>query len=222
MVAVIDTGYRPHADLTGRFVQGYDFIWDPEVANDGDGRDADARDPGDWITSADAASVTFAGCPVENSSWHGTHVAGTIAANTNNGVGVAGVNWQAKILPVRVLGKCGGYTSDIVDGMRWAAGLTVSGVPANANPAKVLNISLGGSGTCSMAEQSAVNDINATGAVIVVAAGNSDADAAAFTPSSCDGVIVVGATDKSGTRAYYSNYGSIVDISAPGGAQGLS
>jgi serine protease len=220
VVAVIDTGYRPHTDLTGRFVQGYDFIWDPIVANDGDGRDADAQDPGDWITSADAASISFAGCPVENSSWHGTHVAGTIAANTNNSVGVAGVNWQAKILPVRVLGKCGGYTSDIVDGMRWAAGLAISGVPANANPAKVLNISLGGSGTCSVAEQSAVNDIIATGAVIVVAAGNSDADASNFTPASCNHVIVVGATDKSGTRAYYSNYGSIVDISAPGGEQG--
>ena len=219
VVAVIDTGYRPHADLAGRFVQGYDFISDVQVANDGDLRDADAQDPGDWITSAEASSGFFAGCIAENSSWHGTHVAGTIGANTNNSVGVAGVNWQAKILPVRVLGKCGGYTSDIIDGMRWAAGLTVSGVPANANPAKVLNISLGGPGTCSVAQQSAIDDINATGAIIVVAAGNSNDATSNYSPANCNNVIVVGATNKSGLRAYYSNYGSIVDVSAPGGSQ---
>ena len=219
VVAVIDTGYRPHADLAGRFVQGYDFISNVQVANDGDLRDSDAQDPGDWITSAEAASGFFEDCPVENSSWHGTHVAGTIGANTNNSVGVAGVNWQAKILPVRVLGKCGGYTSDIVDGMRWAAGLAVSGVPANANPAKVLNISLGGPGACSVAQQSAINDINATGAIIVVAAGNSNDATSNYNPANCNNVITVGATNKSGTRAYYSNYGSIVDISAPGGSQ---
>jgi serine protease len=219
VVAVIDTGYRPHADLAGRFVQGYDFISEVQVANDGDLRDSDAQDPGDWITSAEAASGFFKDCQVENSSWHGTHVAGTIAANTNNSVGVAGVNWQAKILPVRVLGKCGGYTSDIVDGMRWAAGLTVSGVPANANPAKVLNISLGGPGACSVAQQSAIDDINATGAIIVVAAGNSNDSASNYNPASCNNVITVGATTKTGVRASYSNYGSIVDISAPGGLQ---
>jgi serine protease len=219
VVAVIDTGYRPHTDLSGRFVQGYDFISDSQVANDGDGRDSDAQDPGDWITSAEAASGFFAGCTVENSSWHGTHVAGTIGANTNNSVGVAGINWQAKILPVRVLGKCGGYTSDIVDGMRWAAGLSVSGVPTNTNPAKVLNLSLGGFGSCSTSQQNAINAINATGAVVVVAAGNSNANASNYNPANCNNVIVVGATNKNGTRAYYSNYGSIVDVSAPGGSQ---
>ena len=171
VVAVIDTGYRPHVDLSGRFLQGYDFISVAQVANDGDGRDSDAQDPGDWVTTAEAGSPFFAGCSAENSSWHGTHVAGTIAANTNNGVGVAGVNWQAKILPVRVLGKCFGYLSDIIDGMRWAAGLSVSGVSANTNPAKVLNLSLGGIGTCGSAEQGAINAVNATGAIIVIARG---------------------------------------------------
>ncbi|MCS7061424.1 MAG: S8 family serine peptidase [Anaerolineae bacterium] len=225
VVAVIDTGYRPHNDMSGRFVQGYDFIgldwynnqWQPLTANDGDGRDSDPSDPGDWITSSENSSGFFQGCPVSNSSWHGTHVAGTIGANSNNANGVAGVNWGAKILPVRVLGKCGGYDSDIADGMRWAAGLTVSGVPANANPAKVLNLSLGGGGACPATYQSAINQINALGRIIVVAAGNSNANASGFTPANCNGVITVGATDRTGLRAYYSNYGAVVDVSAPGG-----
>ncbi|HEY3340667.1 MAG TPA: S8 family serine peptidase, partial [Anaerolineae bacterium] len=223
VVAIIDTGYRPHADLAGRFVQGYDFISDTKVANDGDARDADAQDPGDWISAADIAG-DFAnwGCTQENSSWHGTHLAGTIGANTNNSLGVAGINWQAKILPVRVLGKCGGYTSDIIDGMRWAAGLPVDGVPANANPAKVLNLSLGGPGACDIAQQSAIDEINATGAIVVVAAGNANDSAANYNPANCNNVITVGATTSAGLRAYYSNYGSIVDVSAPGGSQGYT
>ena len=124
VMAVVDTGYRPHVDLTGRFLPGYDFIDDVPTANDGNGRDADATDPGDY------------GCPgsTNSSSWHGTHVSGIAGAASNNGVGVAGVNWVSKILPVRVLGVCGGYTSDIVDGMRWAAGIAVTGVPANTTP----------------------------------------------------------------------------------------
>ncbi len=128
VVGVIDTGYRPHADLAGRFVSGYDFIGDAFVANDGGGRDADASDPGDWISTTENATGYFAGCGVRNSSWHGTHVSGTIGAATNNGVGVAGINRVSKIQPLRVLGKCGGYTSDIADAIRWGAGLSVSGV----------------------------------------------------------------------------------------------
>ncbi len=217
VVAVIDTGHRPHVDLASRIVGGYDFISDAQVANDGNGRDADPQDPGDWITAAESASGYFQGCPVSNSSWHGTHVAGTIGAVTNNSQGVAGVNWHARILSVRVLGKCGGTTSDIVDGVRWAAGLAVTGVPANANPAKVLNLSLGGSGSCSAAWQSAINAVNALGRIVVVAAGNSNANASGFTPASCNGVITVGATNRSGVRSSYSNFGSVVDVSAPGG-----
>ena len=155
----------------------------------------------------------------ETSSWHGTHVAGTIGAASNNGVGVAGINWASKILPVRVLGRCGGYISDIADGMRWAAGLAVSGVPANANPAKVLNLSLGGYGACDATYQNAVNAIVAAGTTIVVSAGNSNANAANYRPGNCNGVITVAATNRDGGRAYYSNYGSIIEVSAPGGAQ---
>ncbi|HEY6075015.1 MAG TPA: S8 family serine peptidase, partial [Anaerolineales bacterium] len=129
--AVIDTGITSHPDLVGRTWPGYDFISDYRVGNDGNGRDADPSDPGDWITSAEASSGFFTGCPVDNSSWHGTHTAGTVGAASNNATGVAGINWTSRILPVRVLGKCGGYTSDIADGMRWAAGLPVAGVPAN-------------------------------------------------------------------------------------------
>jgi serine protease len=207
VTAVIDTGYRPHADLVANLVlPGYDFINDTTTANDGDGRDADASDPGDW-------------CPpwMPNSSWHGTHVAGTVAAVTNNTIGVAGVARNAKVLPVRVLGKCGGYLSDIVDGMRWAAALSVPGVPNNSNRAQVLNLSLGGSGSCGPAYQNAINDIISVGSTIVVAAGNSNSDASGFRPANCNGIITVAATNKAGARAYYSNFGSVVDISAPGG-----
>ena len=222
VVAVIDTGILNHADLAGKTVAGYDFINDSLVANDGNGRDSDPADPGDWITPAESSSGYFAGCPVSDSSWHGSHVAGTIAAATNNSTGVAGVNWNAKILPVRVLGKCGGYTSDIIDGARWAAGLSVSGVPANANPAQVLNLSLGGPGTCGTTEQTAYTEIYNHGVTTVVAAGNDNANASGFTPASCNNVITVAANDRTGDRAYYSNYGSVVEITAPGGAQSFS
>ncbi|VAW43130.1 Extracellular protease precursor [hydrothermal vent metagenome] len=213
VVAVLDTGILNHADLAGRTVPGYDFISEPFIGNDGNGRDADPSDPGDWRIANECGFPHAA----QNSSWHGTHVAGTIGAATNNGLGVAGVNWNAKILSVRVLGKCGGFTSDIVDGMRWAAGLTVSGVPANANPAQVLNLSLGGTGSCSTSEQNAINEIIAAGSTIVVAAGNSNVDASGFSPANCGGVITVAANDRTGDKASYSNFGSIVSVTAPGG-----
>jgi serine protease len=213
VVAVIDTGIVDHADLAGRTVPGYDFISNVFVANDGDGRDADPSDPGDWRV----ANQCYLGSPARNSSWHGTHVAGTIGAASNNGVGVTGVDWNARILPIRVLGRCGGYTSDIVDGSRWAAGLPVPGVPDNPNPAQVLNLSLQGSGPCSTTEQNAYNEIVAAGTTVVVAAGNSNADVSGTSPANCANVITVAATDRSGDRAYYSNYGSLVEVSAPGG-----
>ncbi len=217
VVADLDTGITSHAEFVGRTVPGYDFVSDSLVANDGNGRDSDPSDPGDWITAAESVSGYFAGCTVTNSSWHGTHTAGTIGAASNNGAGVAGINWVSKILPVRILGKCGGYVSDEIDGMRWSAGLTVPEVPANANPAKVLNLSLGGSGSCGAAEQDAINAVTAAGATVVVSAGNDNANASGFRPASCNGVITVAATDRDGSRAYYSNYGSVVEISAPGG-----
>ena len=217
VVAVVDTGITNHTDLSGRTVPGYDFISDVPTANDGNGRDNNPSDPGDWVSNADTQTPAFTDCNVENSSWHGTHVAGTIGANSNNGVGVAGINWNARILPVRVLGKCGGFLSDIADGTRWAAGLPVSGVPANPNPAKVINISIGGPGACSATYQNAINSVVAAGAIVVVAAGNESTNASNSEPGNCNGVITVGATAIDARQSYYSNYGPTVDISAPGG-----
>ncbi|MGA1438324.1 MAG: S8 family peptidase, partial [Ilumatobacteraceae bacterium] len=217
-VAVLDTGYTDHPDLDSRIVGGYEFITEPLVANDGNGRDADAHDPGDWITSTESRRGLLAGCPTSQSSWHGTHVAGTIGAATGNATGIAGINQVSQLVPVRVLGKCGGYGSDIADAIRWSAGLFVSGVPTNPHPAKVINMSLGGSGTCAgTAYQDAISAAVAAGAVVVVAAGNGASDAAGFTPASCAGVVTVGSTGKAGGRAYYSNFGVTVEVSAPGG-----
>ncbi|MDX1454622.1 MAG: S8 family serine peptidase, partial [Gammaproteobacteria bacterium] len=215
LVAVLDTGYRPHVDLDGNIVGGYDFISDSFVGNDGDGRDSDARDPGDWAEAGECGN----GQPTQfqGSSWHGTHVAGTVAAETNNSSGVAGVAYGAKVVPLRVLGKCGGLTSDIADAIIWASGGTVSGVPTNANPADVINMSLGGGGSCSSTTQSAINTARSNGAVVIVAAGNSNTNASNANPANCAGVVTVAATNRDGGRSYYSNYGSVVDVGAPGG-----
>ncbi|MGI5308259.1 S8 family peptidase [Rheinheimera sp. WS51] len=218
VVAVLDTGYRPHTDLNQNILPGYDMVSDSFVGNDGDGRDSDARDPGDWTNAGECGN----GSPSQfsGSSWHGTHVAGTIAAVTNNNKGVAGVAYNAKIVPVRVLGKCGGYTSDISDGIIWAAGGSVSGAPTNPNPADVINMSLGGGGSCSSTTQNAINIARNNGAVVVVAAGNSNANSNNFNPGNCAGVVNVAATGRNGGRAYYSNYGTSIDVAAPGGAMG--
>jgi len=215
-VAVIDTGVRPHADFAAKLLPGYDFITSSSIAGDGSGREADAYDPGDYTTAGQCGS----GTPAHNSSWHGTHVAGIVAASANNGAGVAGVAFGAKILPLRALGRCGGYTSDIADAIVWAAGGSVNGVPANANPARVINLSLGGSGACASTTQNAINSARARGAVLVVAAGNDNVDAGAASPANCSGVITVAATGKSGGKASYSNYGSKVTLAAPGGDAG--
>lgn len=219
VVAVLDTGVRPHADLAGNLLAGYDFVSDASIGNDGNGRDSDPSDPGDWM----AANECGTGDPAEfvASSWHGTHVAGTIAALAGNGIGGTGVAPQAKILPVRVLGKCGGYLSDIADAMVWAAGGTVSGVPTNTHPAKIINMSLGSPvpATCSRTYSDAIAAARAAGAMVVVAAGNENDIADNYPPANCAGVFAVAAVDRNGARAYYSNYGSVVDIAAPGGAQ---
>ena len=217
VVGVLDTGILAHPDLSGRTVPGYDMIVDTAVANDGNGRDADPSDPGDWVV----ANECYNGSGASNSSWHGTHVSGTIGAATNNASNIAGINWVSKILPVRVLGKCGGYTSDIMDAMTWAAGLSVPGVPSNPNPAKVVNLSLGGGGACdAVFEQPIINNVIAAGTTVVIAAGNSNGDAANFSPGNCNGVITVAATQRAGARASYSNYGTTVEIAAPGGGDG--
>jgi serine protease len=216
VVAVLDTGIRRHADIADQLVGGYDFVTNLGRSNDGDGRDPDASDPGDW-------------CPndppqYQRSSWHGLHVAGTIAAMTNNGVGVAGVAPGVKILPVRVLGQCGGSNLDIADAILWAAGLPVDGVPANPHPARVINLSLGGMGPCDAAYADAIRSARQQGVTVVVSAGNSDLDASGFRPANCEGVISVAATNRAGARALFrqgggagSNFGASVKIAAPGG-----
>ncbi|MGD8910578.1 MAG: S8 family peptidase [Chromatiales bacterium] len=208
VVAMIDTGYLEHADLVDNLLlPGYDFMSDISMSNDGDGRDADAADPGDFSPE----------CDIPQSTWHGTHTAGTVAAVTDNGTGVTGIAFKAKVLPVRVLGKCGGYMSEIADGLLWAAGGSISGVPENENPAQVINVSLGGdASSCSQTMQSAVDQARQLGATIVVAAGNFSEDASGIEPANCYGVITVAASNKSGAFASYSNFGDVVDISAPG------
>ena len=214
-VAVIDTGYRPHPDLAGNLLPGYDFISNATMSNDGGGRDSDATDTGDSMVAHQCGLMKPA--QNQNSSWHGTHVAGTIAARTNNGIGVAGVAFNAKIVPARVLGKCGGYTADIADAIIWSSGGTVTGVPANANPARVINMSLGGPGACPATTQAAINTARSRGAIVIVAAGNDNTEAGSFNPANCVGVTTVAAVNRSGGRSYYSNFGSIVDVAAPGG-----
>lgn len=212
VVAVVDTGITTHSDLGTNVLPGYDFISSSTAARDGNGRDSNPADQGDWWAAGEC------GLPYgSNSSWHGTHVAGTVAALSNNAKGVAGVAFNAKVVPVRVLGKCGGTLSDIADGIIWASGGTVTGIPANANPAKVVNMSLGGGGTCGATYQNAINSAVSRGTTVVVAAGNENTNASSSQPANCANVVTVAASDRSGNRASYSNYGTVVDVTAPGG-----
>jgi serine protease len=222
-VAVLDTGVlRNHPDLQAmgsRLLQGYDFVEDVDSSNDGDGRDADASDPGDYVDDNDLRNPVFAGCLRENSSWHGSFITGQIAAETNNGLGVAGLNWNAKILPVRVFGKCGAVLSDILDGMRWAAGLSVAGAPVNTNPARVMNLSFGGGQACTSSYQTVIDEVTALGVLVVVAAGNgSGAQSRQLRrPADCRGVMAVGAVQRDGAKTGYSFVGSNMALMAPGG-----
>jgi serine protease len=226
VVAVLDTGVRfDHPDLKsvsngGNLLPGFDMIGDAVDANDGSGRDTDPSDPGDWLTLAE---VTNPGGPffqcsdrAEDSSWHGTQTAGLIGALTNNAAGMASVGRNVRILPVRVLGKCGGLDSDIIAGMRWAAGLSVPNVPANPNPAKVINMSLGGPGACGQAYQDAVSEINAAGVTIIASAGNSTGHAVS-SPANCTGVVGVAGLRHVGTKVGFSDLGPQISISAPAG-----
>ncbi|MEA3121334.1 MAG: serine protease [Paraburkholderia sp.] len=214
VTAVLDSGYRVHSDLAANLLPGYDFVSDPFSANDGDGRDSDASDPGNWATLEDSLQCDGTIGWVTNSTWHGTHVAGTIGAVANNGVGGVGVAWQGRIVPVRVLGKCGGVVSDIIDAMRWAAGLPVPGVPGNPYPAKVINLSLGMSQPCTSAMQEAIDDVLRQGTSVVASAGNSDGGVSM--PANCHGAIAIAAVDRKGGKAPFSNFGPRVDIGAPG------
>lgn len=221
VVAVLDTGVlSAHPDLSGRVLPGYDLVSDLPTANDGNGVDADANDPGDWITSAENADRRgdFYQCGAANSSWHGTQVAGIVGASGNNGLGMAGTAFGVGILPVRVLGKCGGFDSDIIAGMRWAAGVAIDGLPTNPNPARVLNLSLGGEGSCDAAYNSVISEITAAPyhAVIVAAAGNSTGHAVG-TPANCSGVIGVTGLRHTGSKVGFADLGPEVAIAAPAG-----
>jgi serine protease len=226
VVAVLDTGVRyDHEDLKtvangGNLLPGYDMVADVAAANDGDGRDADPSDPGDFVTSADVTNL--ADCEPgdeSDSSWHGTQTSSLIGALTDNGIGMASVGRNLRVLPIRVLGKCGGFNSDIILGMRWAAGLStpeIAAVNPVANRAKVINMSLGGSGTCSAAYQDTINELTTAGVVVVASAGNSAGHAIAQ-PANCSGVIAVAGLRHLGTKVGFSDIGTQVTLAAPGG-----
>ena len=235
VIADIDNGVRfDHPDLLragfgGRLLPGYDFV-DQDysrttgaalgtflIANDGDGWDPDPSDPGDWINSADQQNSLFpaADCSIEDSSWHGTRVAGVLGALTNNDAGIAGMTWKPYILPVRALGKCGGYDSDIIAGMQWAAGMSVQAVPDNPYPADIINMSLGGSSICPSAYQSVISTLTGMGVLIVASAGNGGSSVDA--PGNCPGVLAVAGLRNVGTKVGYSSFGPEVGIGAPAG-----
>jgi len=227
-VAVLDTGALfGHPDMGrvadgGKFLPGYDFVGGigsadgVKVANDGDGRDADPSDPGDWISAADRSDPLFSDCEVSDSSWHGTHIASIIGARSNNGTGVAGIGWNTPVLPVRVLGKCFGYDSDILAGMRWAGGLAVPGVGASARSARVLNVSLGALDECTTPYRNVVDELRTHHVLVVAAAGN-DGERAVASPGNCPGVVSVTALRHVGTKVGFANYGPGITIAAPGG-----
>ena len=213
VVAVVDTGVTAHPDLDPRnipvagqsYPYGYDMIYADSTARRPSvtGRNPDPTDRGDWSEDRDCGPDSSG----RSSSWHGTHVAGTIGAATNNGEGLAGIDQQARLVHVRALGKCGGFLSDVADGIRWAAGLPVGAIAGSAHPARVINLSLGArTETCPTYLQDAISAAVAVNAIVIAAAGNANSPASAYTPANCDGVITVAASTRDGARASYSNY----------------
>ncbi len=203
IVAVVDTGVLlNHPDLRNNLVGGYDFIKDANIALDGDGIDSNPDDPGDQSPGG--------------SSFHGTHVAGTVAASTNNNIGIAGVAWATKIMPLRVLGRGGAGTDyDTEQAMRFAAGLANDSGTVPARRADIINFSLGGP-AISGSFQQLINDVRNAGVIVVAAAGNENTEAPMY-PASLNGVVSVSAVNINKQRASYSNFGPHVDVAAPGG-----
>lgn len=228
VVAVLDTGIAAHPSLgwrirpdgTGRpggvVLPGYDFVSDPWSAADGDGWDSDPSDRGDGVRPREA--VDRVDCRSRVSSWHGTNVAGTIAAQKSTDIPELGIAPDARILPVRIMGRCGGNTADVAAGILWAVGEQVPEIPVNPRPASIINISLAGAAPrCPRSLQTAIDTAREKGAIVVTAAGSSARDTLAITPANCTGVLVVGAVDKNGRRAPTSNFGDEVTVSALGG-----
>jgi serine protease len=242
VIADVDSGIRfDHPDLLraglpgvagfgGRLLPGYDFVGQDLnasnsaplgtflIANDGDGWDPDPSDPGDWIDSTDLANTTVfpsSNCSTSNSSWHGTRVMGVLGALTNNNVGIAGMTWNPYLLPVRALGKCGGFDSDIIAAVEWSAGMSVTGVPDNPYPADIINLSLGGTGSCTSSYQNLVTKLTSMGVLVVASAGNENGPVDA--PGNCPGVLAVAGLRNIGTKVGYSSLGPEVGIAAPAG-----
>lgn len=213
VIAVLDTGSTPHTELDGQLLPGYDFISDAARARDGDGRDPDATDEGDWEDPGDCGRRAGA-----RSSWHGTHVMALAGARQGNRLGIVGVAPEAKILPVRVLGHCGGRLSDMIDALAWVSGGEVAGVPPLARRPDVINLSLSTTGACGDALADALAQARARGVAVVAAAGNDGTDAHAVTPANCPGVITVAGLDRHASLAWYSNHGEAVTLAAPGGS----
>jgi serine protease len=229
-VAVLDSGITSHPELNARLLPGYDFVRDTVYAGDGNGRDNDPADPGDAITAADrtANPTAFSGCAEQPlSSWHGTTIAGMLAAVTDNAAGVAAANWRGTVLPVRVAGKCGAAVSDIVDAMRWAAGLAVAGVPMNPNPARLIVLSYGGTDPCDVNSSNpdiaatarlyvdAIAEVRQAGALVVAAAGNLRVQVGR--PAACSGAFAVASLNREGYKSAYSNLGAQIALATPGG-----
>jgi serine protease len=220
VIADLDTGVRfDHPDLrsasANRLLPGYNLISEPAVANNSYGRGPDASDPGDWISASDLKNPAFANCTIANSSWHGTRVAGILGAITNNQTGIAGVTWDGWVEPVRVLGKCGGYDSDIIAGMAWAVGMPVEGVPDNPYPARIVNMSLGSVGSCPADYQQMMQELVNAGVLVVVSAGNEGGPVDA--PANCTGATGIAGLREVGTKVGYSSLGPQIALSAPAG-----
>ncbi|HEY4294498.1 S8 family serine peptidase [Luteibacter sp.] len=215
VVAVLDTGITPHPEFDGQLLPGYDFISDAGAARDGDGRDADPTDMGNWSDPGECLSSLG-----KASTWHGTHMAGLIVARAGNRAGIIGLAPEAKLIPVRVLGRCGGRTSDVADAIVWASGGDVPGVPSLGKRVDVINLSMGTTGACHPALKRAIEQARSRGTVVVTSAGNDQKNVNTNTPANCPGVVAVAALGRSGAMASYSNFGRGVTLSAPGGNLG--